>query len=199
MSNLPRGPLRPGARVGAFVIREEIGLGATSIVYEAEHRTLRHRVAVKLLRSSSDATSELRMRFDREMRLCSSLSSLHVPHVYEVGELPSGLPYIVMERLSGDTLATWLAVHRKLPVAVVVEIGIQLCSALTALHERQVLHRDVKPENLVLHRAFADGYVLKLVDFGICKPLLADGLSLTQQGTVVGTPEYMSPEQVQGI
>src|SRR5690606_10155366 len=82
MSNLPRGPLRPGARVGAFVIREEIGLGATSIVYEAVHRTLRHRVAVKLLRSSSDATSELRMRFDREMRLCSSLSSLHVPHVY---------------------------------------------------------------------------------------------------------------------
>ncbi|MCZ7686493.1 MAG: serine/threonine protein kinase, partial [Sandaracinaceae bacterium] len=181
------------------MVREEIGVGATSIVYEAEHRTLRHLVAVKVLRSAHEMDGELRLRFEREMKLCTSISSLHVPHVYEVGELPSGLPYIVMERLSGSTLAEWLVAHRTLPVPVVVEIGAQLCAALASLHERQVLHRDVKPENIVLHRAFADGYVLKLVDFGICKSLVSDGLSLTRQGTVVGTPEYMSPEQVQGI
>ncbi len=199
MSRTAQGPLRVGARVGAFVVREEIGVGATSIVYEAEHRTLRHLVAVKVLRSAHEMDGELRLRFEREMKLCTSISSLHVPHVYEVGELPSGLPYIVMERLSGSTLAEWLVAHRTLPVPVVVEIGAQLCAALASLHERQVLHRDVKPENIVLHRAFADGYVLKLVDFGICKSLVSDGLSLTRQGTVVGTPEYMSPEQVQGI
>ncbi len=160
---------------------------------------MRHPVAVKVLRSSSPMESELRLRFEREMRLCSALSSMHVPHVYDVGELPSGLPYIVMERLVGATLADWLGAHRRLPVAVVVEIGIQLCAALTALHQRNVVHRDVKPENLVLHRAFDQGYIVKLVDFGICKPLVERGPGLTQVGTVVGTPEYMSPEQVQGI
>ena len=199
MSSRPRAPLRPGARVGAFVVREEIGFGATSIVYEAEHRTARQRVAIKVLRSMSDMESELRQRFEREMKLSTALVSMHVPHVYEVGVLPSGLPYIVMERLNGATLADWLAVHRTLPVAAVVEIGLQLCAALEALHAQEVVHRDVKPENLLLHQAFNDGYVLKLVDFGICKPLVDDGRALTRRGTVVGTPEYMSPEQVQGL
>ena len=199
MSSRPRAPLRPGDRVGAFVVREEIGFGATSIVYEAEHRTARQRVAIKVLRSMSDMESELRQRFEREMKLSTTLVSMHVPHVYEVGELPSGLPYIVMERLNGATLADWLAVHRTLPVAAVVEIGLQLCAALEALHEHEVVHRDVKPENLLLHQAFDDGYVVKLVDFGICKPLVGDERALTRRGSVVGTPVYMSPEQVQGL
>ncbi len=199
MSDMARGPLRPGARVGAFVVREEIGRGATSVVYEAEHRSLRHPVAVKVLRSSTEMEGELRLRFEREMRLCSTVSSVHVPHVYDVGELPSGLPYIVMERLIGASLADWLAIHRRLPVAVVIEIGIQLCAARDAMHQHHVVHRDVKPENLVLHRATGDSYVVKLVDFGICRPLLETGPALTRVGTVVGTPEYMSPEQVQGI
>ncbi len=193
-----RGPLRPGSRVGRFVVREEIGFGATSIVYEAEHRTVRHRVAVKVLRPSAAADGELRQRFEREMALCSTIVSTHLPHVYEVGELPSGLPFIVMERLEGASLADWLAAHRRLPVGVVVEIGIQLCAGLAALHQRDVVHRDVKPENLVLHRTLEGGHVVKLVDLGICKPMVPDGPAITARGTVVGTPRYMSPEQVQG-
>jgi tRNA A-37 threonylcarbamoyl transferase component Bud32 len=192
------GPLGPGARVGAFVVREEIGFGATSVVYEAEHRTLRHRVAVKVLRASTSMDRELRRRFEREVRVCASLASVHVPHVYDVGELPSGLPYIVMERLGGATLADWLAAHRTLAMPVAVEIGMQLCAALATLHEAGTVHRDVKPENVVLHREREGTYLVKLFDFGICKPLYEDGPALTKRGTVLGTPEYMSPEQVQG-
>ncbi len=198
MSSTGQGPLRPSARVGAFVVREEIGFGAMSIVYEAEHRTTRQRVAVKVLRSNAEIDRELRARFEREMRLSAALRSPHVAQVYDVGELPSGVPYIVMERLSGSPLSEWLSKHRRLPLDVVVEVGIQICSALNALHELGYLHRDVKPENLVLHRE-RDTYTLKLVDFGICKPEIEDGPALTARGTVVGTPEYMSPEQVQGL
>jgi tRNA A-37 threonylcarbamoyl transferase component Bud32 len=192
-------PLRAGARVGQFVVIEEIGFGATSVVYEAEHRTLRNRVAIKVLRAQTEMDHELRRRFEREMHLLANVASVHVPHVYDVGELPNGLPYIVMERLSGSTLADWLCAHRKLDLPLAVEIAAQVCSALTALHEANALHRDVKPENLVLHRDPAGAYIVKLVDFGICKPREDDGPPLTLRGTVVGTPEYMSPEQVQGL
>ncbi len=193
-------PLQAGDWVGPnLVVRNVLGFGGSGVVYEAEHVRLGSRVAVKVLsvddRYDAETREALLTRFSREARVCGVLRSVHVPQVHDVGWLPDGSPYLVMELLRGETLEQRLDRGRiALPVAI--EIARQVLAALAAAHRFGALHRDVKPGNIVIHRDDDDQPIVKLVDFGICKTVGNSGRHVTLEGLVVGTPHYMAPEQV---
>ena len=190
--------LEPGARIGKYVLRERIGNGATAHVYEAQHEALGHVVAIKVLRRVMVA--KIQGRFDRETRALASIHSRHVPQVHDVGTLEDGTPYVVMERLRGETLAEHIQGRGRLSVEETLDLGAQLAAALEATHEAGWVHRDVKPCNLVLHEESDGRRVLKLCDFGVCTPREREqNPRLTLDGQTVGTPEHMSPEQARGL
>ncbi|MEC7518867.1 MAG: protein kinase [Myxococcota bacterium] len=191
-------PLKPGDQIGKYVVRERIGNGATAHVYEAEHERLGHVVAIKVLRPVMVA--KIQGRFDRETRALAAIHSRHVPQVHDVGTLPNGTPYVVMERLHGQTLAEHIQEHGRLAVDEALDLGVQLAAALEATHLAGWIHRDVKPSNLVLHEESDGRQVLKLCDFGVCTPVAKEkDAGLTLNGQTVGTPEHMSPEQARGL
>ena len=179
----------------------DLGRGAAGIVYEARHLFTGRFVAVKLLlpQVRRKDHAELRARLEREGR---ALASIHHPGVVEVldgGLTPEGYSFLVMEMLEGRTLEGLLAARTKLSVTNTVGLALQLCDALDAVHRAGVVHRDVKPSNIIVLRGSAGLEVIKLVDFGVAK-LLDSGSAekLTQAGAIIGTPEYMSPEQLLG-
>ncbi|HJL18604.1 MAG TPA: protein kinase [Sandaracinaceae bacterium LLY-WYZ-13_1] len=200
----PPTPLNADDRVGCYRIRHELGRGATAWVYAAEHERLGRPVAIKVLRPDADTGEALRRRFERELDAMAAVRSRHVPGVHDTGELDDGLPYLVMERLHGRTLCQRMACDPEeggapMSIALATELGIQLAAALAAVHAAGVVHRDVKPGNLVLHRESDGRRVLELVDFGICTPVGEGAPKVTLPGKTVGTPEYMSPEQARGL
>ena len=148
-------------------------------------------VALKRLAENLARDDEVRTRFLREARLAARLAHPNVVRVYDVGD-DHGRPFIAMEFVDGETLAERTARRGPLPPAEVVELGLQACAALTAAHRAGLVHRDVKPQNLILR---ADG-VLKLGDFGIAIAL--GGTRLTAAGTVLGTASYLAPELARG-
>jgi serine/threonine protein kinase len=192
--------LAPGAIVGGkYLVQETLGVGGWAVVYGAEHLTLGHRVALKVLHVEDTTPSASTARFRREARLSAAASHRNILQVYDMGHLQDGSPYLVMERLQGETLTQRLD-RGGLPIAGVIELGNQLLCALTGLAAEGIVHRDIKPHNIVLHRDSDGQTVVKLLDFGIstagCLPV-ADR-ALTHDGMVVGTPHYMAPEQVLG-
>jgi serine/threonine-protein kinase len=176
---------------GWNVIRGILGEGAGSVVYEAADGVIDETVAIKVLRSTD---SDPRARFALEGRVLRGFSSPHVPAVHLIGELPDGSPYIVMERVS-ETLADRL-VSVSLDLDEVFEIGQQLLAACTVVHERGIVHRDIKPSNIGLLGSTGNGLSLKLIDFGVCVVLGTTDDSKSSHDTLIGTPEYMAPEQV---
>jgi hypothetical protein len=176
---------------GRFVVERTLGRGGMATVYLARDSALDRPVALKVLAEHFAADDAFRERFVREARLAARLVHPNVVQVYDVGEDERG-PFIVMEYVAGDTLADELQRRGRLPPAEVVSIGIQLCSALEAAHREQLVHRDIKPQN-VLRRP--DGQV-KLADFGIARSLAAT--RHTEIGTVLGTAAYLAPEQARG-
>ncbi len=193
--------LRPGSEVGGkYVIRRSLGTGAHGVVYEAEHLEVGHRVAIKVVHAAYVDREDMLLRFRREARISGSIREKHIAQVYDVGHLDSGAPYIVMELLEGRSLATLFYEEPALPIATVLELGRQLLHAIGAAHRAGVLHRDIKPENIMLHQESTGDVVLKLLDFGIAKRIIPDlaERSITMEGNVVGTPDYMSPEQLRG-
>ena len=196
-------PLTAGTRLGPYEIQASIGAGGMGEVYRARDTRLDRTVAVKILPPPFAGDLALRERFDREARLISSLNHPHICALFDVGE-QDGLAYLVIEHLEGETLAARLEKgHLKIDHAL--QIAVQLASALDSAHRAGVVHRDVKPGNVMLTRAGA-----KLLDFGLArsKPLLSplSGSSLapttppavTAQGAILGTLQYMSPEQLEG-
>jgi serine/threonine-protein kinase len=184
-----------GARAGSYQLAEIVGRGATGEVYAALHDETRHAAAVKVLNAYAAADPDLRRRFHREGKIAAGLDSPHVVRVHEIGELADGAPYLAMELLEGKDLATLLRQYRQLDLEAVVELATHVATGLDAAHAAGVVHRDVKPQNLI----FADtpeGSRWKVIDFGISKARDSSG-TLTQT-SVVGTPGYMSPEQAQG-
>src|SRR5262249_53910112 len=139
-------------------------------------------------------------RFQREARICGTIRNRNVGQVYDVGELPDGAPYMVMELHEGRSLQRMLSESGPLPIAAVLDVGRQLLLGLPAAHETQVVHRDVKPDNIMLVHESSGQTVVKLVDFGIGKSVSADirTRNVTQEGMVVGSPDYMPPEQLKG-
>ena len=177
---------------GRYVLERPLGHGAMSTVDLAHDTELDREVAVKRLAENFARDDELRARFQREARLAARLSHPNVVHIYDVGEDDDGRPFIAMEFVDGETLAEVLARRGPLPAEEVARLGVQACRALAAAHDAGLVHRDVKPQNLILRR---DG-VLKLGDFGIAFGL--EGTRLTVAGTVLGTAAYLAPEQARG-
>ena len=195
--------LGPGSRVGVYEIVDRLGTGGMGTVYRARDTRLGRTVALKVLRSGDDP--EMLRRLDTEARAASALNHPNIVHIYDVGVAAkeAGAHYVAMEYVEGETLRRRLA-RGALPIAEVVELGAQLADGLAKAHRAGILHRDLKPENLIVT---PDG-LLKILDFGLAKvvpPPLGDvegRETLTRQGTqagmLLGTLEYMSPEQASG-
>ncbi len=168
-------------------------------VYAATHMHLNERVAIKVLLANLAGNANVVERFMREARAAVRLKSEHVVRVQDVGSLPSRQPYIVMEFLDGTDLEATLAKRGKLPPAEVVDYVLQVCEALAEAHAAGIVHRDIKPANCVLSVRNDGMPNIKVLDFGIAKLMLGDdGPKLTNTQATMGTPAFMSPEQIRG-
>ena len=177
-------------RVGRYDLLERIGRGGMGVVYRAKDSGIGRLVAVKMLISDIDVSDETRERFFREARSAGQLTHRNIITIYDFGE-EGGRAYIVMELLTGESLTNLLARGVKLPLEQQVEIMMRVSEGLAFAHSRGIIHRDVKPANLFVT---TDGQV-KILDFGVAR--IASS-KLTRSGLLVGTPDYMSPEQVMG-
>ena len=180
-----------------YRLKREIARGAAGVVYEAEHLFTKRSVAVKLLTQAYLNIEETRIRLLREAEALASVRHPGVAQVLDAGEIEHLGPYVVMELLEGRTLQGILAVRLRVGVFESIQIGRQICETLTAAHARGVIHRDIKPSNLFVARDDTGREVIKIIDFGIARQN-NDSRKLTVQGAVLGTPEYMAPEQMMG-
>jgi eukaryotic-like serine/threonine-protein kinase len=194
MENLVAG--YPAQLAPHLELKRLLGEGGSSVVFEAFHTRLKVPVAVKLMSVRGAMAQQARARLLREAELYALLDDPRVPRVYDVDELPDGTPFVVMEFVPGNSLET-LLLSGPLSPRRAIGIAQEVLSALAYVHSRGVLHRDVKPANVILCEA--DGKIqVRLVDFGIAKVFDHADQTLTQQGTIVGTPHYMPPERLLG-
>lgn len=181
---------------GKYRVERVLGQGGMGVVVEATQLDLDRRVALKFLRQSAlpEQASAL-TRFEREARTIARLRGEHIVQVYDVGRLEHGEPFIVMELLTGEDLSALLDREQRLPVATAVDYLLQACEAMAEAHVAGVVHRDLKPANLFVSKR-ADGRpLIKVLDFGISK-LMSETTSLNLTSGVLGSPLYMSPEQL---
>jgi serine/threonine-protein kinase len=185
-----------------YVLGRRIGAGGMGVVYEAEHAVTHRRVAVKLMSGAEQQWTPVAVqRFLREARVAAMIGHPNIIEVLDAGTLASGLPYIVLTLLQGESLATLLHRAGVLPPRDAVEIAIEVLEALNAAHARNVVHRDIKPENVFVSTTANGRRAITLLDFGISKVTAEGGVeskTLTKTGSVLGTADYMSPEQVRG-
>jgi eukaryotic-like serine/threonine-protein kinase len=196
---IPTAQLQPGQIfAGRYEVKQVLGAGGMGVVYRAWDRELDEPVAIKTLHPSLLGDPALIERFKQEIRLARRISHPNVVRTHDLGEV-DGTYYITMEYVDGTTLDALVERRGQLPTEVVVTIGKQLCRALEVAHAEGVIHRDIKPQNMVVD---ARGF-LKVMDFGVAR--LVEGrqpsrakAGLTMAGTILGTPEYMAPEQLMG-
>ena len=191
-----------GKTVGHYRITSQLGAGGMGEVFLAEDTRLERKAAIKFLPAEMAADPERRQRFLKEARAASALNHPHVCIVYDVGETDDGLPFIAMEFIEGGSLDSVLKT-RRLEIPQIVDLAAQVADALDAAHACRIVHRDIKPANISLNER---GQV-KVLDFGLAKRLAAESLDAlgttaeaqqTQEGSILGTPRYMSPEQALG-
>jgi eukaryotic-like serine/threonine-protein kinase len=189
-------PLAPGALLAnRYRVSELLGRGGMGLVYAARDERTGLDVAVKLLRLELRERMRTVSRFQREARALAQLSSPHVVRVTDVDALPDGTPFFVMDRLEGRTLATELELRGSLPIGEAMGYVVQAALGAQAAHARGIVHRDLKPENLFLVDEGAER-IVKVLDFGISKLFVAAAFRVTETDTSLGTPAYMSPEQL---
>lgn len=182
---------------GTYRILRTLDQGGMGMVFEAEHARLRRRLAVKVLAQHLAKDAHALARFNREAEIISQLQHPHVVQVTDFDTTEAGEPYLVMELLSGESLAARLERERCLPIADAVKIAHQVSSGLAAAHAASIVHRDLKPANIFLTQVAGQGTIVKLLDFGISKRTGA-GKGLTGEYDILGTPDYMAPEQALG-
>jgi serine/threonine protein kinase len=183
---------------GAYEVIRLLGEGGMGAVYEATHLRLNKRVAVKVMARELASNSEALARFRREAEVTSRLGHPHLVNVMDFGATESGEPYLVMEYLDGEDLDHRIRNLGRLPLETAVEITRQVASALAAAHDEGIVHRDLKPANIYLVKVKGEADFVKVLDFGISK-IKASRTKLTRASAVMGTPEYMSPEQATGL
>jgi serine/threonine protein kinase len=196
--------LQPGSRVGVYEILAPIGSGGMGVIYRARDVRLGRDVALKVLPEKSVGSADAVARFRFEAQAASALNHPHILTIYDIGETDEAVPrrYIAMEYIAGETLRARIATKRE--PGETLDLLIQIGEGLAKAHEADIVHRDLKPDNIMIT---ADGYA-KILDFGLAK--LADVSQIgpdsstptapsTEPGTLVGTPQYMSPEQLKGI
>ncbi|MBX3219955.1 MAG: serine/threonine protein kinase [Labilithrix sp.] len=190
---------------GKYVIESLIGSGAAGAVYRATHRELRRTVAIKILHPHYQQDPHFMTSFRGEALAASQLDHPNVMRVLDFDQEADGLIYIVMEYLSGRTLQSLLDEERRLPTERAVEIMIQVCAALSVAHDHGIIHRDIKPDNIMLVPSRDDEgatfELVKVCDFGIAalqNPRAEDADLAATEHVIAGTPEYMSPEQARG-
>ncbi len=174
-----------------FVIVSELGSGGTGTVYEARQAGLNRTVALKVLQAALAGDTQNQVRFEREGRILSTLSHPNIPVFYHFGSWNGSVPYIAMEFLSGSSLRDVLQEQSTLPWQRVLRLAVQACDALSVAHGHGIIHRDIKPNNIMV----LENDAVKVVDFGLARILADDGQRLTQTGMLVGSSYYMSPEQ----
>ena len=179
-----------------YHVLKRIGQGGMGTVYLAEHVRMGRRCAVKVMNRALSADPVAVGRFAREAANASRISNDHVAHIYDFGETTEHGIYLAMEYLEGETLSVIMAREAPFAPERAVAIALQITDALMAAHREGVVHRDLTPNNIVVGRSHHGGDIIKVVDFGIAKTLQDAGSTLTKTGLVVGTPQYMSPEQL---
>src|SRR5215467_14148658 len=195
-------PLVPGTKLGPYEIQSPLGAGGMGEVYRAKDTRLERAVAVKILPEQLSKDPVRKQRFEREAKTISSLNHPNICTLHDIGS-QDGVDYLVMECVEGETLAKRLE-KGALPLEQLLKYGAQIAAALDKAHRAGIVHRDLKPGNIMLSPNGA-----KLLDFGLAKPAaaLVSEMTLTtshapspvtQEGTVVGTVQYMSPEQIEG-
>src|SRR5215813_10425683 len=197
--------LSAGSRLGPYEVLAPLGAGGMGEVYKARDTLLERTVAIKVLPTQLSSSEEMRQRFEREAKAISQLSHPHICALYDVGS-QDGTEYLVMEYLEGETLAMRL-LKGVLPLQQTLAYGIEIADALDKAHRQGIVHRDLKPGNIMLTKSG-----VKLLDFGLAKamapaaptsgltslPTVATPQNLTQTGTILGTFQYMAPEQLEG-
>lgn len=178
-----------------FRILSELGHGGMGAVYKAEHVRMNRPCAIKMI--SPEITNEDTIRrFEREAKISALISDPHAVTVYDFGETEDGRYFLVMEYVEGETLSNLMRREGVLPLTRVLPIVRQIGEALTAAHKQNIVHRDLKPDNIMITKKNGQDWV-KVLDFGIAK-LSTEDWNLTQTGKAIGTPLYMSPEQLAG-
>ena len=191
----------PGTILGSYRVLDRIGSGGMGFVLKAEHTRLRRQVAIKMLRAEYASNPNLVKRFFGEALAVNQIKNEHIVEVTDFSEDGDGHTYYIMELLDGTTLKDALAASPVLPMERVLHIAVQVCETLAAVHRADIIHRDLKPENIFLTQRGGQADFVKILDFGVAK-LMADqdedAMVKTSAGVLLGTPDYMAPEQVMG-
>ncbi|MEP7329948.1 MAG: protein kinase, partial [Betaproteobacteria bacterium] len=201
LARLTRAPAA-GRKIGAYRLERELAEGGTATVHLARHALLKRPTAIKIMKRHM-ATDELAARFEREVRMVSELRHPNTIEIYDYGHTPDGLLFYAMEFVEGLTLEALIASETKLPLERMRHIIVQTCAALAEVHAKGMVHRDIKPDNVMVCERGGEFDFVKLLDFGIVKRIevapnadAGEGRVLTRQVRLLGTPAYMAPERI---
>jgi serine/threonine-protein kinase len=183
---------------GKYRVERVLGTGGMGVVVAARHLELGQRVALKLLLPEGLDDAATVERFAREARAAARLESEHAVRVLDVGRLKDGAPFLVMEYLDGEDLGALLDRVGRVEISEAVDLVLQAMEAIAEAHGIGIVHRDIKPRNLFLTRRRDGRRIVKVLDFGLAKVLRTNDPKLTATSTVMGSPQYMSPEQMKG-